>query len=50
MVKDMQLLKCYNKIWKTIEKSIKIDFNTKTTCDGDDDDNKYIKKKHIKIG
>ena len=42
MVKDMQLLKSYNKIWKKIEKLIKIDFNTKTTY-GDDD--KYIKTK-----
>ena len=44
MVKDMQLLKSYDKIWKTIEILIKIDFNTKTTYDGDDDD-KYIKTK-----
>ena len=44
MVKDMQLLKSYDKIWKTIEKLIKIDFNTKTTYDGDYDD-KYIKTK-----
>ena len=43
MVKDMQLLKSYNKIWKKIEKLMKIDFNTKTTH-GDDDD-KYIKTK-----
>ena len=42
MVKDKQLLKNYNKIWKTIEKLMKIDFNTKTTY-GDDD--KYIKSK-----
>ena len=42
MVKDMQLLKIYNKIWKKIEKLMKIDFNTKTTY-GDDD--KYIKTK-----
>ena len=42
MVKDMQLLKSYNKIWKKIEKLMKIDFNTKTTY-GDDD--KYIKTK-----
>ena len=42
MVKDMQLLKSYNKIWKKIEKLIKIDFNTRTTY-GDDD--KYIKTK-----
>ena len=42
MIKDMQLLKSYNKIWKKIEKLIKIDFNTKTTY-GDDD--KYINTK-----
>ena len=42
MVKDMQLLKSYNEIWKKIEKLMKIDFNTKTTY-GDDD--KYIKTK-----
>ena len=42
MVKDKQLLKNYNKIWKKIEKLMKIDFNTKTTY-GDDD--KYIKTK-----
>ena len=42
MIKDMKLLKSYNKLWKKIEKLIKIDFNTKTTY-GDDDDDKYIK-------
>ena len=42
MIKDMQLLKSYNKIWKKIEKLMKIDFNTKTTY-GDDD--KCIKTK-----
>ena len=41
MVKDLQRLKTYNKIWKKIEKLMKIDF--KTTY-GDDDD-RYIKKK-----
>ena len=41
MIKDIQLLKSYNKIWKKIEKLMKIDFNTKTTY-GDGDD-KYIK-------
>ena len=46
MIKDKQLLKNYNKIWKKIEKLVKIDFNTKTIY-GDDDD-KYIKTK-IKI-
>ena len=49
MIKDMQLLKSYNKIWEKNEKLMKIDFNTKTTY-GDDDD-KYIKTKikHRKI-
>ena len=42
IIKDIQLLKNYNKIWKKIEKLMKIDFNTKTTY-GDDD--KYIKTK-----
>ena len=42
MIKDKQLLKSCNKIWKKIEKLMKIDFNTKTTY-GDDD--KYIKPK-----
>ena len=41
MIKDIQLLKNYNKIYKKIEKLMKIDFNTKTTC-GEGDD-KYIK-------
>ena len=43
MIKDIQLLKSYNKIWKKIEKLTKIDFNTKTSY-GDGDD-KYIKTK-----
>ena len=43
MIKDIQLLKNYNKIWKKLEKLMKIDFNIKTTY-GDDDD-KYIKTK-----
>ena len=43
MIKDIQLLKSYNKTWKKIEKLMKIDFNTKTTY-GDGDD-KYIKTK-----
>ena len=42
MIKYIQLLNNYNKIWKKIEKLMKIDFNTKTTY-GDDD--KYIKPK-----
>ena len=40
MIEDKQLLKKYNKIWKKIEKFMKIDFNTKATY-GDGD--KYIK-------
>ena len=43
MIKDIQLLKSYNKIWKKIEILMKIDFRTKTTY-GDDDD-KYMKTK-----
>ena len=43
MIKDIQLFIKYNKIWKKIEKLVKIDFSTKTTY-GDDDD-KYIKTK-----
>ena len=43
MIKDTQLLKNYNKIWNKIEKLMKIDLNTKTTYD--DDDDKYIKTK-----
>ena len=40
MIKDIQLLENYNKIWKKNLKLMKIDFNTKTTyCD----DDKYIK-------
>ena len=41
-VKDKQLLKNYNKIWKKIERLMSIDFDSKTTY-GDDD--KYIKAK-----
>ena len=44
MVKDKQLLKNYNKIWKKIERLMSIDFNSKITY-GDDDDDKYIKTK-----
>ena len=40
MIKDIQLSKSYNKIWKKIEKLMKIDFNTKTIYD---DNDKYIK-------
>ena len=43
MVKDKQLLKNYNRIWKKIGRLISIDFNSKATY-GDDDD-KYIKTK-----
>ena len=44
MIKDKQILKNYNKIWrKKIGKLMKIDFKTKTTY-GDVDD-KYIKTK-----
>ena len=43
MIKDTQLLKNNNKIWKTIETLMKTDFNTKTSH-GDDND-KYIKTK-----
>ena len=43
MIKDTQLLKDYNKIWKKTEKIMKIDFNTKTAY-GDGDD-KYMKTK-----
>ena len=41
-VKDKQLLKNYNKIWKKIERLMSIDFDSKATY-GDDD--KYIKTK-----
>ena len=41
-VKDKKIFKNYNKIWKKIEKLMKIDFHTKPTY-GDDD--KYIKTK-----
>ena len=43
MIKDIQIFKRYNKIWKKIEKLMKIDFNTKTTYGNDD--GKYIKTK-----
>ena len=44
-VKDKQLLKNYNKMWKKIERLISIDFDSKPTYS---DDDKYIKTK-IKI-
>ena len=43
MIKDKQLLKNYSKIWKLIERLMRIDFNSKTTYSNDDD--KYIKTK-----
>ena len=42
MIKDIRLLKIYNKILKKNEKLMQIDFNTETTY-GDDD--KYVKTK-----
>ena len=42
MIKDLKLLKNYTKMWKKIEKLMKIDFSTKTTYG--DDGNKYIKQ------
>ena len=36
VIKDIRRLKNNNKIWKKIEKLIKIDFNTKTTYGNDD--------------
>ena len=47
MIKDIQLLKSYNKVWEKTEKLMKIDFNTKTTYG--DGDNKYIKTKKDNI-
>ena len=47
MIKVIQLLKYYNKIWKKIEKLMKIDFNTKTT-NGDDDKYRRTKIKTYK--
>ena len=48
MIKEMQLLQSYNKIWKKTEQLTKIDFNTETIY-GDDDDDKYIKNKNKNI-
>ena len=45
-VKDKELLKNYNKIWKKIERLMSIDFDSKTTY-GDDD--KYIKNKNKNV-
>ena len=44
MVKDKQLFKNYNKIWKETERLMSIDFNSNLFY-GDDDNNKYIKTK-----
>ena len=41
-VNDKNLFKNCNKIWKKIEKSMKIDFNTKLTYA---DDDKFVKTK-----
>ena len=41
-IRDKQLLKTYNRIWKKVEKLLKIEFDTKPVY-GDDD--KYIKTK-----
>ena len=41
-VNDEQLFKKYNKIWKKVEKLMKIDFENNTTYGYD---NKYIKTK-----
>ena len=42
LVKDKQLLKNYNKIWKKIERLMSIDFDRKPVYGNDD---KYIKTK-----
>ena len=42
IVKDKQLLKNYNKIWKKVERLMSIDFDSKTTYG---EDNNYIKTK-----
>ena len=44
-VNNKQSLQNYNKIWKKVEKLLKINFESKPVCG---DDNKYIKTK-IKI-
>ena len=41
-IRDKQLLKTYNRIWKKVEKLLKIEFDSKPVY-GDDD--KYIKTK-----
>ena len=45
-VNDEQLFKKYNKIWKNVEKLMKIDFESKPTYG---DEGKYIKTKIKKI-
>ena len=42
MIKNKQLLKNYNKIWKKVERLMSIDFDSKTTYG---EDNNYIKTK-----
>ena len=49
---NKQILKNYNKIWKNVEKVMKIDFESKAIYvddddDDDDDDDKYRKTKKI---
>ena len=44
-VNDEQLFKIYNKIWKKVDKLMRIDFESKSTYGYDD---KYIKKKKKK--
>ena len=41
-IRDNQLLKKYNQIWKRVEKFLKIEFDSKPVYGGD---NKYIKTK-----
>ena len=45
-VKDKQLLKNYNKIWKKTERLMSIDFDSKTIYS---DDDKYIKNKNKNV-
>ena len=42
-IRDKQFFKKYNQIWKKVEKSLKIEFDSKPVYG--DDDNKYIKAK-----
>ena len=41
-IRDKQLLKKYDQIWKKIEKLLKLKFDSKSVCG---DDEKYIKTK-----